>query len=351
MNVLLYNSVRRLSARTLAITVMMLAPTVAYAHVKWFAQFNLSDQPATLDIILTPLFFALVVLSVVVIGLISVAGPKMEGSGWYQRLDNALAERAVHSLLVLRVAAFATLLLNWQADSMLAPELTADVWVGWFQFLIAFLLLFPRTVPLAGIGILILYFMAAIQFGFFHLLDYVHYAGVAWFFIVGNSSNERLRETRIPALYLTVGFALCWLALEKLVYPQWTAYLLQQNPTLTLGFDADFFRVGAAFVEFALGYLLIICLFHRPLAVVITLVFFLTTLVFGKVEVIGHTLIHGALIVFLLEGPGKFYRPPVAIHDKTWLRLAFVAVNYVLLLTIIFVAYYNIAWWMYGHAH
>ena len=43
---------------------------------------------------------------------------------------------------------------------------------------------------------------------------------------------------------------------------------------------------------------------HRSyiLALLITLVFFATTLVFGKLEVIGHTMLHAALIVFLIEG-------------------------------------------------
>jgi len=97
--------------------------------------------------------------------------------------------------------------------------------------------------------------------------------------------------------------------------------------------------MSAAFVEFALGYLLIICLLQRPLALVITLVFFSTTLVFGKVEIIGHTLAHGALIVFLLEGPGKLYKAPIKFHDKLSLRTAFGAVNFAVLLAALLVAY------------
>jgi hypothetical protein len=71
--------------------------------------------------------------------------------------------------------------------------------------------------------------------------------------------------------------------------------------------------------------------------VVITLVFFTTTLIFGKVEVIGHTPIHAALVVFLLEGPGRVYKPPIALHRGLGLRTAFAAVNFALLLGILLV--------------
>jgi hypothetical protein len=100
-----------------------------------------------------------------------------------------------------------------------------------------------------------------------------------------------------------------------------------------------FFLLAAAFVELSLGYLLIINLLQRPLALVITLVFFMTTTVFGKLEVIGHTPIHAALIVFLLEGPGTVYRAPITFHRRLGLRTAFAAVNFALLLAILLPLY------------
>src|SRR3712207_6487203 len=106
-----------------------------------------------------------------------------------------------------------------------------------------------------------------------------------------------------------------------------------------MGLDLRFFLLAAAFIEFSLGYLLIINLLQRPMALVITLTFFATTLVFGKTEVIGHTLIHASLIVFLLEGPGRVFRPPIALHGRLGLRTAFAAVNFVLLLALLLPLY------------
>jgi hypothetical protein len=91
--------------------------------------------------------------------------------------------------------------------------------------------------------------------------------------------------------------------------------------------------------------LLIIGLFERPLALTITMVFFLTTLVFGKVEVIGHTTLHAALIVFLLHGPGTVYRAPVRFHRRLPLRVAFAAVNFALALVLLLPAYQAGAWY------
>jgi len=264
----------------------------------------------------------------------------MQRQDAWQRVQAWFAQRKAQSTLVMRIAAGATLLLSWQADAMLVPELRVGAaWIGWYQFLLAVLLVFQNTTPLAGLGLGLLYLYGAWQFGPFYMLDYAHYIGVAAYLALSGVRSLRLRAIRLPFLYGTVGFSLCWLALEKLVYPSWARYVVEQNPQLALGFSPDFFITGAAFVELSLGYLLIIGLFERPLALVITLVFFSTTLVFGKLEVIGHTPLHAALIVFLLHGPGTVYRAPITFHQRMPWRMAFGAVNFALVLAVLLPLY------------
>lgn len=317
-----------------------LVPRPAHAHVKWFADFSFDDRALSPAQAATPAFFALAVLSMAVIAAMVPLDRRVRHAGWYRAVNDWLSAHRGDALLVMRIGIFATLLLVWQADALLAPELRVWAgWIGWLQFLFALLLLFPRTVPVAGGGLIALYLVAAAHFGAFHLLDYLFFAGAGWYLLVGRARNERVRGTGIPALYATVGFSLCWVALEKIVYPQWALYLLDQHPQLALGLDLRFFLLAAAFVEFSLGYLLIINLLQRPLALVITIVFFLTTTVFGKLEVIGHTPIHAALIVFLLEGPGTVYPAPIALHRKLAVRIAFAAVNFALLLAILLPLY------------
>lgn len=314
-----------------------MVPRPAHAHVKWFADFSFADRPLSVGQAATPAFFALAVLSMAVIGGMVLLDRRLQDAAWYRGVNDWLAARRGDALLVMRIGIFSTLLLAWQADALLAPELRVWAgWIGWLQFGFALLLLFPRTVPIAGGGLIALYLLGAARFGAFHLLDYLFFAGAGWYLLVSRARSEKVQGTGLPALYATVGFSLCWVALEKIVYPQWALYLLDQHPQLTLGLETRFFLLAAAFVEFSL---LIINLLQRPLALVITVVFFLTTTVFGELEVIGHTPIHAALIVFLLQGLGTAYRPPIAFHRKLGLRTAFAAVNFALLLAILLPLY------------
>ena len=325
---------------TFAAAAAVMVPVAAHAHVKWFAEFSFADAPRGVGQAATPVFFALAALSMAVIGGMVLLDRRLEQAAWYRGVNDWLAARRADAPLVMRIGVFATLLLAWQADALLAPELRAGAgWIGWLQFLFALLLLLPRTVPVAGGGLILLYLLAVARYGAFHLLDYLFFAGAGWYLLVSGARGERIRGTGIPALYATVGFSLCWVALEKIVYPQWALYLLEQHPQLALGLDVRFFLLAAAFVEFSLGYLLIINLLQRPLALVVTVVFFLTTTVFGKLEVIGHTPIHAALIVFLLEGPGTVYRAPITFHRRLGLRSAFAAVNFALLLAVLLPLY------------
>lgn len=332
-----------------AATVLVLGAAVpAFGHVKWFSEFSFDDRPLTLSEAVGPLFIGFAVLSVVVILVMVLLDEKLNDWRLYNHINNWLMERKENSLLIMRIVTGATLLLSWQGDAILVPELpVTGAWAGWVQFVLAFLLLFEHTIKYSGAGLILLYLFAIVNFGFFHMLDHLLFAGAGYYLMVSASENVKVRESGLPALYATVGFSLCWLAIEKIIYPQWALYILEQNPQLTLGLDLDFFLMGAAFVEFALGYLLIICLLQRPLALVITLVFFSTTLVFGKVEVIGHTLAHGALIVFLLEGPGNIYKAPVRFHEKLSLRSAFASVNFLVLLAVLLTAYNFSAWHQY----
>lgn len=328
--------------KTVLITLLLFFSTTSFvvAHVKWFSDFSFGDQPLSISEAISPYFIGFTILTMVVLVLMVFLDEKLNNLSLYNKIDEWLQHRKGNSLLIMRIVTGATLLLSWQGDAILVPELSINSsWIGWVQFGLAFMLLFDRLVKFAGAGLTLLYLYTVLNFGILHMLDHLLFAGAGYYLMVSNSSNIKLRESRLPALYATVGFSLCWLAIEKIIYPQWALYILEQNPQLTLGFDMNFFLTGAAFVEFALGYLLIICLLQRPLALVITLVFFSTTLIFGKVEVIGHTLAHGALIVFLLEGPGNVYKAPVRFHEKISLRAAFTSINFLLLLAFLVTAY------------
>lgn len=314
--------------------------STAHAHVKWFSQYRFDQQPVTFAQLNHPAFWALVVLSVVTLGLFVWTDRKISDWGPYVRLNERLAQYEGNASLILRIFTGAALLLAWQADSMIAPELKIPhPGFGWYQFLLALLMLSAPTSALAGLGMIGLWFAAMPWFGLFHLLDYLVYPAIGFFLLVSQARNTKLMSLRVPALYFGLGWSLCWAALEKIFYPDWGLEVLSQQPALTMGLDPQFFLLAAAFIELCLGYLLIIGLLQRPLALTITLVFFITTSFFGKAELIGHTILHGALLVFIVVGRGRHYTAPVELHRDIRLRVAFTCVNFLILGGLLMVPY------------
>lgn len=310
----------------------VLIPMPAMSHVKWFTR-STDSSVASFSDLNHPAFWFLLVLSVVTLALVTYADRFLEKWAPYKKFNSYLESYSDRATLILRIFTGAALLLSWQADSMIAPELKIDSGiVGWYQFFLALGLLLAKTTPLAGLGMIGLYFYAITQHGFFHMLDYLVYASIGYFLFVSSLPQHRLSQTKIPALYIGLGFSLCWAALEKVFFPHWGMDVLQQQPGLTMGLPPDFFLLSCAFVELCLGYLLIIGLLQRPLALTITLVFLTTSSFFGKTEVIGHTILHGALLVFTVIGPGRYYPPPIEFHQRLSLRAAFVAINFVIVI-------------------
>lgn len=308
----------------------MIFPLHGYAHVKWFTR-NTETHVVPFSELNHPAFWFLLILSILTLALITYADRILEKWPPYIKFNAYLESYADRATLILRIFTGASLLLSWQADSMIAPELKiSSGTVGWYQFFLALALLFAKTTPLAGLGMIGLFIYAMTEYGFFHLLDYLVYAAIGYYLFVASFDKRRISQTRIPALYIGLGFSLCWAALEKVFFPHWGIDVLKQQPGLAMGLPPDFFLLACAFVELCLGYLLIIGLLQRPLALTITLVFLTTSSFFGKTEVIGHTILHGALLVFTVVGPGRYYPPPIEFHQRLSLRAAFVALNFVI---------------------
>lgn len=323
------------------IAILAIPSFTALAHVKWFATWNFGDEPAAFDKVLTPLFLGLTALTLAGLAVAVWIDHKLRDSRLYHRVAGWFDVRRIHAPLVLRIGLGMTFILAWADDRLLTPDLplTHPIW-GWVQFGLALLLIFPAASAVAGLGTLGLYALGVLEYGAFYMLDYFLFVGVGVYLIADQLKAPRLHNLRLPALYFGVGFSLMWVAIEKIIYPQWGLDVLSANPQLTLGLDPNFFLLSAGFIELALGYLLIIGLLERPLSIVITLVFFTTTLIFGKVEVIGHTIIHAALIVFLLEGTShSLYPAPINLHRTLPWRMAFASVNFIIVLGLLIVPY------------
>ena len=321
------------------LALFLVLPRSAEAHVKWFSEFSFADKPISYSEVWTPVFLGLVALAVVVSVTMSLLEARMLKVPQIAAVDSWFSSRSDYVVPVMRLGVGITLLWCWQAGKLLAPDLSTNAeWIIWLQALVAVLLVFPRTLAAAGVGVLLLYGLGIYLFGFFHMLDYLLFIGVGWFFISQRSTQERIQATGLPALYATLGFCLIWLGIEKLVYPSWAKLLLEEHPVLALGVEHDFFVTAAAMIEISLGFMIMVCLQERLLALTITLVFVLTTLVFGREELVGHTIIHTVLIAFLFGGAGKL-TPPLHWIRNPMLRIAAIAVGFVALLALLMVPY------------
>lgn len=293
----------------LNIILLLICGSPLYAHVKWFSDFSYRDEPLQFADVSNNLFWILFVLSAIVVAVLTFVDKKIEATRWYSNIAAKLSGYEGKTGLIMRVATAVVLLMSWQLGTLIMPDLAINSeLLKWSQFFVAVLLIFRVSVPWAGFGMIFLYLTGIYQFGLHHMLDYLLIPGVGYFFATSNSSNPKMKSSGLFLIYITLGFSLCWAGMEKLIYPQWGTYILETYPVLALGLDEKIFVQGAAFIEISVGVMIMFCYLHRILAAVVTLLFFLTTLVFGATEVTGHLLIHASLIVFIIAGSGNIFK-------------------------------------------
>jgi hypothetical protein len=233
----------------------------------------------------------------------------------------------------------------------LTPELKTDQrWVPWVQLGTALSALHRRTVPLIGLGAISLFIAAVVQYGLFHMLDYLILIGVSYYFIASAMSGPGWLMSRYIVLYATTGLTLLWAAIEKWAYPSWTYPLLARNPDLLMGFDAPTFMVLAGFVEFTLTYMLLssASLLSRAIALGLGSVFALAIFRFGMIDAVGHFLLLAILFVLVVHGPTKGRAFVVLDQKSIWTEAYFMTSNYIFFFVLVFIAYYGLHYLSYG---
>ena len=164
-----------------------------------------------------------------------------------------------------------------------------------------------RTMPLSALGIVLLFAIAIRQYGVFHLADYPVFLGVAVYLALTGLQRNFFGVRPIDVVRWTAGITLMWASIEKWAYPEWSFPLLIEHPTMTLGFDPEFFMRAAGAVEFALAFALMWTpLVRRVAAIMLAAMFVSAVFEFGKIDLIGHT-----LIVVVLFGDYRGQRRPV----------------------------------------
>jgi hypothetical protein len=288
-----------------------LTSTTATAHVKWFVNCNVSDDPLPAQAVLTATFLLFFTLFLILLYLACAAERTALGASISQLLDRYAAPLHRRADDLLRSVAAVSFALLWADGGLIVtPELKASsIWLSAIQLLIPMYMFGRATLPAAGAGIIVLYGYGVAIYGLFHMLDYPVFVGLGVFFALSVSQNAKLQAFRFDFLRWTVACSLLWPSIEKFVYPGWVAPIAIAHPEITLGFDVATVVTAAGVVEFGLSF----ALFWTPLVrrfAALALMALLTaaTFDFGKVDGIGHLMIIAILMVVFARPGGAHER-------------------------------------------
>ncbi|KQQ91024.1 DUF305 domain-containing protein [Aureimonas sp. Leaf324] len=300
------SSTSRLGTTLACIVPAILMPTLAQAHVKWFAPYIVGAPPAPVSrTAADPWFWAAIALVLVFFVGTRLVERSAAGEGILRGMDRVtdpLWTRLDDFVCVVVGAFFVAIFAV--GGVYLTPDLkTPNEWVSWVQLLIAFGVFSKRTMPLSAAGIIFLWVIALRDYDFFHLLDYLALGlGVAAYLVLASSTKPEWRKHRFEALRWGVAIALMWSSLEKFAYPDWFYPLVEEKPFLTFGMPRDVFIPMAGVAEFTMGFGLIWTpLVRRLSAIALFLIMGAAVYPFGRVDLIGHALIMAIFVAIAAD--------------------------------------------------
>jgi hypothetical protein len=295
----------------LALVFEALLTGTASAHVKWFCAYDVAGQPEGLESVLCPDFEFLTGLSILALMTGSVLEGTVIGAAMLSCLNRATSLVRENIETIFRAGTAFFFIAIWGVGGvLLTPELKTDsTVVGAIQLGIAAGMLSRRTMPLSALGIFVLFDIGVWTYGSFHLADYPIFLGVAAYLALVGAQTTFFGAQPLDVLRWAAGITLMWASIEKWAYPEWSFPLFIQHPEVTLGFTPDFFMRAAGAVEFALAFsLLWTPLVRRVGAIMLAAMFVSAVSEFGKIDLIGHSLIVVALFGIIADDASESIR-------------------------------------------
>lgn len=325
----------RARARTVNLSIGFVAllglSTAASAHVKWFTHTDGRDQPVEPSALLSPTFGAVLCVAL----LFVFAGFLLDGwiaKRWPHLLKIGRTTEAFEQRLVRAATGAYFIFLSSSGGIILTPDLrSAGSWLPVVQFLAALCLVWRRSCIGAGAAILVLYGYAIIEFGVFHLVDYVFMLTLALYLASLSLPWARLAGVRERILSGGLAFSLAWTAIEKFLYPQWTEAVIATHPVIAMGVPITLVVVIAAFVEFTLAFYLITGRgLLRVGGVGYMLIFLGAMSPFGKLDIFGHLIIVAILLITVLRGTTAmqdafYWSRRGAVFNAAWITAVYLA--------------------------
>ncbi|UTR09751.1 hypothetical protein MM300_17950 [Evansella sp. LMS18] len=331
---------KKLIVSFMAGAVLLLTPALVSGHVKWFTETEPVKEP--IEEIISPFFIFAALFTAVVLSVLPQILPRLMNVEPVRKLDKKLEAMRPYTFPILRYGTAAALIIQVLTGGLFAPELAYEtVLVPLLTWAAVGALIIPHrfAVRIGAVIVLCLFLNKVFQYGIFHMLDYAFYLAVIFVLFMAGTKYEKWG---FPLLYLVTGLSLCWVAVEKWVYPGMAEDIILSHGVPTFGFAADTFVSLSAFIEFVVGYLLVVGILNRLLAFVLTGIFMMTTTLFGFVEIVGHFMIHIILVTFIIEGV-SFYKPPISIHKTIIDQMVFVFLNFIFVLCTFLLIYYRFA--------
>ncbi|WP_255294542.1 hypothetical protein [Bacillus cereus] len=306
--------------------------------MKWFTKVEQPEKKA-IELIVDPLFIMVACCSMVLLAGLPWISEEIMKWKWSQRIELKLHSYQNYSQHILKYGTALALTIQICSGTIFAPEIPVYseniIWVVW---LIIFFLFIPHplAIGISALGIISLYLALTIKMGFSHTIDYIFYLSISITLFLNCINKKHLG---IAILYVGTSFSLLWVAMEKIVYPSMSIDIIMNHNVPTFGFAPDTFVLLCAFIEFIIGYLFLIGILNRTLSLIVTIIFMLTTMLFGAVEIIGHFMLHIVFIVFLIEGGGGIYISRQVQKQRSMYTI-FLLSSFPFLLLITLICYY-----------
>ena len=324
---------------------------LARAHIKWFKPFDISERPLPIGEVLNRTFILLFITSVVLIYVFFLADRYAYKKGVLVAFDERLRVFDGLSVAIMRAAACIFFVSLWaygvfaETPFYITPELvTGAAWVPWLQLAMAACALTARTTPLIGIGILILYVGGLVEYGLFHMLDYVVFLAIGFFFFATAFASRSWRKAGFVTLFATTGVNFLWLAIEKFAYPHWTYPLLEEHTDLLMGMSPDVYMIVAGYVEVMIIFTLLgaASVVTRIIAFAFQSLFVLAIFKFGMIDAVGHLMIIAILFVLVVRGPTEARKILVLETKSPQMEAYFMTGLYYLAFVNAFLLYYGL---------
>jgi hypothetical protein len=209
-------------------------PIAAHAHVKWFAPYEVAEQPQPLVTLVSVSYALLFATALIALWVTCRLEPSKLGAACLQLLDRAGAGLRQRSEDLLRAMTAAFFIAIWvKGDVILTPELqTESMWVPWLQAGVAAGMFSRATQIPAALGIVVLFAYGVLSYGIFHMMDYPIFLGLAAYLAMSNLRMSVVGLRPLDVARWGTAITLMWASVEKWAYPAWIFPVLQAHPGL-----------------------------------------------------------------------------------------------------------------------